>query len=37
MSEHVLTRRDGAVRWLVFNKPEKHNALSLDMNEAASC
>jgi enoyl-CoA hydratase/carnithine racemase len=35
MTEHVLTRRDGAVRWLVFNKPEKHNALSLDMNEAA--
>lgn len=35
MSEHVQTRRDGAVRWLVFNKPEKHNALSLDMNEAA--
>jgi enoyl-CoA hydratase len=35
MSEHVLTRLDGAVRWLIFNKPEKHNALSLDMNEAA--
>ncbi len=35
MSEHVLSRRDGAVRWLVFNKPGKHNALSLDMNEAA--
>ena len=35
MTEHVLTRRDGAVRWLIFNKPEKHNALSLEMNEAA--
>lgn len=35
MSEHVLTRRDGAVRWLIFNKPAKHNALSLDMSEAA--
>ena len=35
MTEHVLTRRDGAVRWLIFNKPEKHNALSLEMNEKA--
>ncbi|MBI1181480.1 MAG: enoyl-CoA hydratase [Alphaproteobacteria bacterium] len=31
MTDSVLTRRDGAVRWLVFNKPEKHNALSMDM------
>ncbi len=35
MTNHVLTRRDGAVRWLIFNRPEKHNALSLEMNEAA--
>ncbi len=35
MTEHVLTRRDGAVRWLIFNRPEKHNALSIAMNDAA--
>lgn len=35
MTDHVQTRRDGAVRWLIFNKPEKHNALSLDMSAAA--
>ena len=35
MTDNVLTRRDGAVRWLIFNKPEKHNALSLDMTERA--
>ena len=28
-------RTDGTVRWLVFDHPAKHNALSLDMVEAA--
>jgi enoyl-CoA hydratase len=35
VNDPILTRREGAVRWLVFNRPEKHNALSLEMNEQA--
>jgi enoyl-CoA hydratase/carnithine racemase len=35
MTDSVLTRREGAVRWLIFNKPEKHNALSLEMTARA--
>lgn len=34
-SEKILTRREGAVQWLIFNQPEKHNALSLSMTEGA--
>ena len=34
MIEPVLTRREGAVRWLVFNNVAKHNALTLEMNRA---
>ena len=33
--EKVLVRRDGAVTWLVFNQPEKRNAMSLDMTVMA--
>jgi enoyl-CoA hydratase len=33
MTEPVLTRRDGAVRWLVFDNVAKHNALTLEMNQ----
>jgi enoyl-CoA hydratase/carnithine racemase len=31
MTDKIQTRIDGAVQWLIFNQPEKHNALSLDM------
>ena len=31
----IVTRDDGMVRWLTFNRPEKRNALSLDMLERA--
>ena len=30
--EKILTRQDGPVSWLVFNQPEKRNAVSLDMS-----
>ncbi len=33
--EKILTRTEGAVQWLIFNQPEKHNALSLSMTERA--
>lgn len=35
MSDKVLTRKEGAVRWLIFNQPEKLNAISLEMAQAA--
>jgi len=31
----ILTRVEGPTRWLTFNQPEKHNAVSLEMSEAA--
>ena len=31
----ISLRTDGAVHWLAFDRPEKHNALSLGMIEAA--
>jgi enoyl-CoA hydratase/carnithine racemase len=34
MTDHLLTRRDGAVRWLVFDNVARHNALTLEMNRA---
>ena len=35
MTEKMLARRDGAIGHMVFNQPEKHNAVSLEMWEAA--
>jgi enoyl-CoA hydratase len=32
----MLSRRDGRVGYVIFNNPERHNAVSLDMWEAAS-
>ena len=33
-SERVVGRKEGAIGWLVFNNPAKHNAISMDMAEA---
>lgn len=33
--DKIQTHTDGAIRWLIFNQPEKHNALSLSMSERA--
>ena len=30
-SERIIARKDGAIGWLVFNNPAKHNAISMDM------
>jgi enoyl-CoA hydratase/carnithine racemase len=35
MTEKMLTRRDGAIGHMIFNQPEKQNAVSLEMWEAA--
>ena len=34
--EKMLSRKEGAVGYVIFNNPERHNAVSLDMWEAAS-
>jgi len=35
MTDKILSRKDGAVGHLIFNNPERHNAVSLDMWAAA--
>ena len=35
MTDKILSRKEGGVGHLVFNNPERHNAVSLDMWEAA--
>ena len=34
MSQYIVTRKDGAVGHIVFNKPEKMNAICLEMWQA---
>ena len=34
-SEKMISRVDGGVGWMSFNNPERHNAISLEMWEAA--
>lgn len=34
MSERLLAKKDGALGWIVFNNPDRRNAVSLDMWEA---
>lgn len=33
-NDRVVSRKEGAIGWVVFNHPEKHNAVSLEMAEA---
>ena len=33
-TERVIAEKDGAIGWMVFNNPERRNALSLDMWQA---
>jgi len=35
-TDKMLSRRDGHVGYLIFNNPERHNAVSLDMWDATS-
>ncbi len=34
MTDRILSRKEGAVGWLIFNNPERRNAVSLDMWQA---
>ncbi len=34
MTDKMLSRKDGRVGYVIFNNPERHNAMSLDMWEA---
>jgi enoyl-CoA hydratase/carnithine racemase len=34
-SDKMLSKRDGGVGWMIINNPERHNAISLEMWEAA--
>jgi enoyl-CoA hydratase len=34
LTERLLARKDGAIGWLVFNNPERRNAVSLEMWQA---
>jgi enoyl-CoA hydratase/carnithine racemase len=33
-SERMIAQKDGAIGWMIFNNPERRNALSLDMWQA---
>ncbi|ALM82497.1 enoyl-CoA hydratase [Bordetella sp. N] len=33
-SRHILAEKTGAIGWVIFNHPEKHNAVSLEMSAA---
>jgi enoyl-CoA hydratase/carnithine racemase len=35
MNEKILTKKEGGISWLIFNQPEKRNAMSLDMTVRA--
>ena len=34
-TDKMLSRKEGGVGYVIFNNPERHNAVSLDMWEAA--
>ena len=35
LTDKIQARKEGRVGFIVFNNPERHNAVSLDMWEAA--
>ena len=35
-TEKLIARKDGAIGWVIFNNPEKRNAMSLEMSEATA-
>ena len=35
-TDKMIARRDGAVGWMIFNNPERHNAVSLEMWQRAT-
>ena len=35
-TEKIKARKEAGIGWVVFNNPEKHNALGLEMSEAAT-
>jgi enoyl-CoA hydratase/carnithine racemase len=34
-TDKIVTRKEGGISWLIFNQPEKRNAISLDMSVRA--
>ena len=34
-TDKMLSRKEGGVGWMIFNNPERHNAVSMEMWEAA--
>jgi len=35
-TEKLIARKDGAIGWIIFNNPQKRNAMSLEMSEATA-
>jgi len=35
-TEKLVARKEGAIGWVIFNNPEKRNAMSLEMSEATA-
>ena len=35
-TEKLIARKDGAIGWVIFNNPQKRNAMSLEMSEATA-
>src|SRR5688572_19306637 len=33
-TERMIARKEGGIGWIVFNNPERHNAVSLEMWQA---
>ena len=34
LTEKLIARKDGAIGWVIFNNPERHNATSYEMWQA---